>query len=149
MAAFKREVRSVLDDRALVALEGTQTVRQAAVVLTTYEVGAAPVMNGDALEGIFSERDILGKVVAQGLDPERTTVRDIMTREPQTIEAEAPLVRAYAKMVEGKFRHLPVTGDDGRVIAMLSMRDIPPEHRIMHQQWNEWTTNKGGVTLRP
>jgi hypothetical protein len=48
-------------------------------------------------------------------------------------------------MIEGNFRHLPVVAD-GRVIAMLSMRDIPVEHRIMHRQWTTWTNGKTVVT---
>ncbi len=46
-------------------------------------------------------------------------------------------------MIDGNFRRLPVVEDDGKVIAMLSMHDVPPEYRIMHRQWVEWTDGKG------
>lgn len=65
-----------------------------------------------------------------------------MTRAPRTVNVETPLVKAFAVMIEGRFRHLPVVDAQGRVIAMLSMRDIPLEHRIMHERWTTWTHGK-------
>ena len=62
-----------------------------------------------------------------------------MTPDPRTVTAHGSLCRAFGIMVEGKFRHLPVVEGDGRVVAMLSMRDIRPEYRIMHQRWMDQT----------
>jgi CBS domain-containing protein len=87
------------------------------------------------LVGIFTERDILRRVVAAGRDSDATRVADAMTPDPRTVSAETSLVKAFALMVEGNFRHLPVVEGDGRVIAMLSIRDIPQEHQLMHLQW--------------
>jgi CBS domain-containing protein len=144
MPTANNNVSSVLVGQQLIALSPEQTVRQAAEVLCSSRIGAAPVISGERLVGVFSERDILRKVVATGLSSETSLVGDIMTREPKTVTLETSLVEAFAMMVEGHFRHLPVVRN-GNVIAMLSMRDVPPEHRIMHRQWVEWT--KGGADL--
>lgn len=142
MSAVDNSVLTVLSDQTLVVLHPEQTVRDAATLLSTHRIGAAPVLVGDDLAGVFTERDVLKKVVAAGRNADATSVGEVMTRKPQTVTAESSLVHAFALMIEGEFRHLPVVGRDGKVIAMLSMRDIPPEHRIMHRQWTEWTNGK-------
>lgn len=128
-------VRSALSGREPIFVAAENTVREAAVILSDHEIGAAPVLAGDRLVGIFTERDILRRVVAAGRDSDATRVADAMTPDPRTVSAETSLVKAFALMVEGNFRHLPVVEGDGRVIAMLSIRDIPQEHQLMHLQW--------------
>ena len=120
-------------------------MREAAAILSDHEIGAAPVLAGDRLIGMFTERDILRRLVAIGRDADAMRVADLMTPAPRTVSAETPLVTAFAIMIEGKFRHLPVVDAHGRVVAMLSMRDIPLEHRIMHRQWTTWTNGKAAV----
>lgn len=61
-----------------------------------------------------------------------------MTAEPRMTTPQASLADAFGTMIRGTFRHLPVV-EDSKVIAMLSKRDIPPEYRILHQRWQEWT----------
>lgn len=142
MSSVDNSVLTVLGDQTLVVLHPEQTVRDAAALLSTQRIGAAPVVVGDELVGVFTERDVLKKVVAASRNADATHVGEVMTRQPQTVTADSSLVHAFALMIEGEFRHLPVVGRDGGVIAMLSMRDIPPEHRIMHRQWAEWTNGK-------
>lgn len=132
-------VRSLLTGRDLIVLSPFQTVFEAAGILSSQIIGGAPVLDGNQLVGIFTERDVLRSVVAADRDPKTTRVADVMTPKPRTIEAAAPLVKAFAMMSEGQFRHLPVIGGDGTVVAMLSMRDIPVEYRILHQHWSDWT----------
>lgn len=141
-----RDVGSVLDGRALVILAPDQTIREAAVVLSAQQIGAAPVMDGGKLVGVFSERDVLKRVVARDRDAAATSVGDVMTPQPRTTTPQTSLARAFGLMVDGSFRHLPVVGDDGQVIAMLSMRDIPPEYRLLHQRWREWTSGPSATT---
>jgi CBS domain-containing protein len=129
-------VRSALSGREPIFLTTEKTVREAAVILSDHAIGAAPVLDNDRLVGIFTERDILRRVVAAGRDADAMRVAEAMTRDPRTVSAETSLVNAFALMVEGKFRHLPVVDSDGRVIAMLSIRDIPQEHQLMHLQWS-------------
>jgi CBS domain-containing protein len=135
MNTFLGTVRSALSGREPIFVAAEKTVREAAVILSHHEIGAAPVLAGDRLVGIFTERDLLRRVVAVGRDADAMRVAEAMTPDPRTVSAETSLVNAFALMIEGKFRHLPVVDSDGRVFAMLSIRDIPQEHQLMHLQW--------------
>jgi CBS domain-containing protein len=81
-------------------------------------------MEGERLLGIFSVRDLLVRVVAVGLEPARTPVREVMTANPETIGADELVDQAIRRMDEGRCRHLTVV-DGGRVLGVLSTRDIP------------------------
>lgn len=87
------------------------------------------VCEQDRLLGIFTERDLLVRVVAAGLEPEVTSLGEVMTRDPETIEAAAPIVQAIRLMDEGNFRHLPVVAAD-RILGVVSWRDLPFEDRL-------------------
>ena len=139
MSNIYRTVGDVVSGQELIAFAPGDSVRKAAEILTAREIGAAPVVTENRVLGVFSERDILREVVADGQNADALTVADIMTPNPKMISANATLVMAFGIMVEREFRHLPVVDGNGRLIAMLSMRDIPPEHRIMYRQWKEWT----------
>jgi CBS domain-containing protein len=128
-------VRSALSGREPIFVTPKETVRKTAVILSENEIGAVPVLADDRLVGIFTERDIVRRVIAAGRDPGAMRVAEVMTPSPRTVSAETSLVNAFALMIEGKFRHLPVVDGDGRVIAMLSIQDIPQEHQLMHFQW--------------
>jgi CBS domain-containing protein len=85
------------------------------------DVGAVIVMEGEALAGILTERDVL-RAVAAGIQDE-TVVSDWMTRDPETIAPDDTTQHAAVLMIHGGFRHLPlVEGDD--VVGMLSIRDL-------------------------
>jgi CBS domain-containing protein len=81
------------------------------------------------LNGIFTERDLLVRVVAAGLDPATTPVGNVMTRDPDRIDAKAPVVEAIRRMDEGSFRHMPVVQGD-RIVGVISWRDLPFEERL-------------------
>ena len=106
MTQVDNSVRAVLSGRAPICLTPEQTIRQAASILSNHEIGAAPVLAGDRLVGIFSERDILRRVAAIGGDLDMMRVVDAMTRDPRTVSIETSLVEALALMIEGNFRHL-------------------------------------------
>lgn len=148
MTATNRDVQEVLSNRSLVSLAPRQTVRDAAILLSSQEIGAAPVLSDGRLVGVFSERDVLQRVVAQGLDANAIRVSEVMTPNPRTIGTTSSLVAAMDLMIAGNLRHLPVVDAEGQVISMLSMRDVPPEYRIMHRQWCEWTKGNQGVSAR-
>ena len=91
--------------------------------------GAAAVTNPDGtLAGIFTERDLMTRVVAQHRDPETTRVGDAMTPDPLTIPQGTPLEKALEMMVSRHFRHLPIM-DGGRVLGMASVRTVL-EHKL-------------------
>jgi CBS domain-containing protein len=84
--------------------------------------GAVLITEGNDLLGIFTERDALYRVIATGLDPDVTEVREVMTKEPTTITPDKTFGHAMLIMHEGKFRHLPVV-DNGRLVGMVSSRN--------------------------
>ena len=84
-------------------------------------VGAAVVLEGDALLGILTERDVLRAVGEGRVDG--TNVADWMTRHPETIEPSESTDTAATLMIHGGFRHLPVV-EDGKVVGIVSIRDL-------------------------
>jgi CBS domain-containing protein len=89
-------------------------------------VGCIPILEGDRLVGVFSERDLMVRVVVAGRDPKTTPVSEVMTREVITAGLDDRIERCLDKMKSVGCRHLPVVAD-GRVISMLSMRDLLSE----------------------
>jgi CBS domain-containing protein len=101
-----------------------ETVAVAIALMSDRMVGALPIVENGVLIGIFSERDLLRRVIAPGLQPEKVMLRDVMTPEPVTaMPAESRLV-ALHKMQSAGCRHLPILAADGAVIDMLSLRDL-------------------------
>ncbi len=86
------------------------------------QVGAGMVVAGGKLVGIFTERDALFRVLAEGRDPRTTRVGEVMTRNPQTIHPDRPFVDALRMMHDGRFRHVPIV-EDGRPMGMVSVRE--------------------------
>lgn len=117
-----RSIREVIAVRPLVYVTPTQSVREAALLMGRERVGALPVLDGEALVGIFTERDALLRVIGRSLDPDATTIAVVMTENPQVIDPDHPLSHALLKMHEGGFRHLPVL-EGGRLIGVVSVRD--------------------------
>ena len=99
-------VRSLLTGRDLIVLSPFQTVFEAAGILSSQIIGGAPVLDGNQLVGIFTERDVLRRVVAADRDPKTTRVADVMTPKPRTIEAAAPLPEAEKLMESGAAERL-------------------------------------------
>ena len=107
----------------VVRVSPDQSVLEAIKVLATEDIGAAIVMSGDQLAGIFSERDHTRKVILQGRQAATTRVEEIMTRNVVVVTPRAKARDCMALMIENNIRHLPVV-DNGRVIGMVSIRDI-------------------------
>ena len=117
-------VQAFLADRSLCGVSGGFTVASACHLMRDRGIGALAVVEGRRLVGIVTERDVAVRVIAGHRDPHLTLVREVMTRDPRTIAAEASLVEAHALMRAGGFRHLPVMRG-GEVVGMISLRDIP------------------------
>ena len=116
-------VRDIVTGKELFFVEERQSVADAARRMAELHCGAILVLDGGELRGLFSERDLMLRVVLERLDPETTLVGDVMTAELATIDLSASLEAAMEAMVAHKCRHLPVT-QEGRVAALLSMRDL-------------------------
>lgn len=118
---FTQPVKNLMDPRKLILVPGTTTVREASKLMKTRHYGAVLITDGDALKGIFTERDAVFRVIAVGRDPETTEVAAVMTKDPRTIAPDKAFGHAMLIMHEGAFRHLPVV-DDGKLVGMVSSR---------------------------
>src|SRR5579871_5360962 len=116
-------VSDIVQQRELFFVEESATVAEVARRMADLQVGAIVVLNQGQLRGIFSERDIMKRVVIGHLDPELTSVSRVMSTDIVTIEADATLEEAMEAMQSHNCRHLPVTRR-GDVTAFLSMRDL-------------------------
>lgn len=122
-----RPIREIIEHQELVASPANATVSEVARLMKKSHVGAVVVVENGKLAGVFTERDALFRVVAEGLDPQSTRLSEVMTRDPQTIHPDKPFAHALHIMYQGGFRHVPVV-EDGRPIGMISTRDaLGPE----------------------
>jgi IMP dehydrogenase len=107
----------------IVCVTPEQSVLEAIKVLAAEDIGAAVVMSGSRLSGIFSERDYTRKVILKGRSSDATRVEEIMTPNVVCVSPRTKTRECMALMTEKNIRHLPVL-DEGRVIGMISIRDI-------------------------
>jgi CBS domain-containing protein len=122
-----RTIRSVIEGQELVTAPKSMPVREAARLMKQHNVGAILVVEGDKLAGVFTERDALFRVVAEGRDAGATELGAVMTPNPKTVQADSPFTLALQMMYEGGFRNVPVV-DDGRPVGLVSARDaLGPE----------------------
>lgn len=117
-----RSLRSIAARRSPTVFPVDTLVSDVAKTLRDRQVGAGMIVSGTRLVGIFTERDALFRVLAEGRDPRQTRVGDVMTRDPQTIHPDRPFVDALRIMHDGRFRHVPIV-EDGRPIGMVSVRE--------------------------
>lgn len=116
-------VRDIMQDRSLFYVEEDETVTTVAGRMSELHCGAIVVLSGDRLRGVFSERDLMKRVVLERLDPDRTAVAQVMSTDLVTIDESASLDEAMEMMQSNNCRHLPVMRDE-TVVAFLSMRDL-------------------------
>ena len=109
--------------RPVIKVTPELSVLDAIKVLASENIGAAVVMSGDRLAGIFSERDYTRKVILKGRSSDSTRVEEIMTANVVVVSPRTKTRDCMALMTEKNIRHLPVV-DEGRVIGMVSIRDI-------------------------
>jgi len=114
-------VSQVMAHSRLLTAAPTTTVREAAKLMTRKKAGAVLVIDAERLVGIFTERDVVFRVVARGLDVQLTLLADVMTPSPHTISPEKPFGQALAVMHKNGFRHLPVI-ESGRLVGIVSSR---------------------------
>jgi CBS domain-containing protein len=96
-------------------------------------IGAVAIVENNRLRGIFSERDVMLRVVLQQRNPKDTTMREVMTFPVETISRNATVDDALKFMLEKHIRHLPVVTNDGRLAGMLSIRNL------LHEKVDELT----------
>jgi CBS domain-containing protein len=116
-------VSDIVHNRELYHVAEQNTVAEVARQMADLHVGAILVLDGEQLCGVFSERDLMKRVVLERLDPDRTSVKDVMTTEMVTIDELATLEEAMEVMGIHNCRHLPVMRAN-HVVGFLSMRDL-------------------------
>lgn len=97
-------------------------VGEAVAIMAQHRIGSVLVMEGTRLVGIFTERDTV-RALSETSDAPGQPVSDWMTRDPQTVAPDTPADQALRAMLDGEFRHLPVT-EDGEVAGIVSIRDL-------------------------
>ena len=118
-----KQIAELIQDQTLTVIESGFTVRDAAQTMTEHNIGAVAVVDSGKLSGIFSERDLMSRVVAKGLNPDETTVGVVMSKHLVVADPSERIDAAIQKMHAIHARHLPVV-DDGKLVGMISIRDL-------------------------
>jgi CBS domain-containing protein len=128
------------------SVPASATVEDAVRLMNRHKVGSVVVMDGDRLVGIFTERDVLYRVVAPGIAPASTAITTVMTANPKTISSDMSIQDTLAMISEKRCRHLPVMEGD-RMVGLVSQGDITrwlvDAHRAHAEQLMNYIT--GGI----
>jgi CBS domain-containing protein len=106
------------------AIDADKPVAYAAKMMRDENVGLAPIVEGEKLVGTLTDRDIAIRVVAEGKDPQTTTVREVATMRVVTINPDQDLGEALRLMAQNQVRRLPVLEDDGRLSGIVAQADV-------------------------
>lgn len=116
-------IHDLIGKQTTISAKPHQTVLEVAKMMVEHNIGAVPVLQSGELVGIFSERDLMSRVVVNGRDSASTPVSEVMTEDPLTVGPKDPLETCMTLMRRHGFRHLPVCS--GReLIGVVSLRDI-------------------------
>ena len=118
-----KKLRDIMRSGFLFMVQRDATVTDAVRVMADHNIGIVIVLDGDRLAGVFSERDVVRRVVDRGLDPARTRVGEVMTTELVVGDAEDDYQSAMRKMDQANIRHLLVVSQ-GQMLSMISIRDL-------------------------
>ena len=116
-------IYDLVKDRRVYSIDANNTVLEAARFMMEHNIGALPVLRNGELAGIFSERDIMNRVVAVGRMPGTTKVSEVMTPNPKAVSVEETVENGLFLMREFGFRHLPIT-DGKQLKGLISLRDL-------------------------
>lgn len=124
-----------LMSRPVLTVSRTSTVAEAVELMASAKVGSVIVVDGQRVAGIFSERDVMLRVVLEGRAPKQTKVEEVMTGRVHSISMRTTGDEALRIMIQEHIRHLPVVDEQGRPQAIVSMRDLLDEKvKELHQQ---------------
>ena len=137
---FDLPIRSVMERKKFITATPDKTVSQAARLMAAKDAGAVLVVEDNQLVGIFTERDVVFRVIAPGLEPKATLLREVMTADPKTLGPTQSYGHALVLMQENGFRHVPVV-EEGHAIGIISSRNamdpdleefVPDQRRREH-----------------
>ena len=115
----------------------TTTVLEATQKMNDHRVGCLVVMDGGHVVGIFTERDVLRRIVAARRDPAGTNIADVMTTDVICCSRDADLEEIKTIMKDRRVRHLPIADEEGRMVGMISIGDV-----------NAYLARDGEITIR-
>jgi CBS domain-containing protein len=116
-------IYDLLKDRPLFSADAEDSVLDVARFMVEKNIGAVPVLRDGELVGIFSERDLMKRVVVGARSPGSTKVSEVMTPRPRVVDKDEKIDKCMFIMREYGFRHLPVC-DGGKIIGLISLRDL-------------------------
>lgn len=114
---------ALVKSQNVITLPPSATVFEAAQKMADKLVGSIPVIEGDALVGIFTERDLLNRVVAKDLDPKKTLLSQVMSKSVTTVPTHETTQNCFLKMETTRCRHIPIV-DGNKVVGVVTMRNI-------------------------
>ncbi len=120
------KVRDILATKGggVATIDRNASVLDAAVLMNERKIGAVMVMDGPRIAGIFTERDLMNRLIVARKDAAATKVSEVMTGEVRVCSPDSPLEQCRAAMTHHRLRHLPVIDQDGRLAGMISIGDI-------------------------
>jgi CBS domain-containing protein len=118
-----KPIRPLVENREVVVVDVATSIAQTARIMSERQIGAVPVVDGDRVAGIFTERDVLARVVAAGVDAAKTPVSSVMSTSLVVADIGEPHDACMRRMQQARVRHLLVLRD-GRLAGILSMRDL-------------------------
>ena len=120
---LSNQVKEIMTTQ-LTSVKITETISRVVEMMVTADVGRVIITDADVPVGIFTEKDVLKRVVNQGIDLQQTNIREVMTSPIQAVAEETHILEALGRMYQGNFRHLLVRGRRGTIVGIVSMRRI-------------------------
>jgi CBS domain-containing protein len=121
-----QSIRNVMTSNPC-SIDADKSVAYAAKMLRDEDVGVAPIVEGDKLIGVLTDRDIAIRVVAEGRSPDQVAVRDVASKQVVTIDPQQNLDEALRIMATHKVRRLPVVEEDGKLVGVVAQADVARE----------------------
>jgi CBS domain-containing protein len=120
------KVHEVMTDRPRCVTPET-TISEAAQLMKSDDIGSLPILDGEQLAGVVTDRDIVIRAIAEGKDPRGMPVREVASRELVTVHADEDLSNALKLMASQQVRRLPVVDDDNRLVGIVAQADVAIE----------------------
>ena len=141
------QVYDLIKNQDTYRADAEQSVLDVALAMVERNIGAVPVLRDGLLVGVFSERDLMKRVVVEGRDAAATRIADVMTANPFTVEPDQDVCSCMALMQHHGFRHLPIMGPHGKLLGVFSVRDALPREvgaAVSMAEFNEQVNDARG-----
>ncbi len=116
-------IYDLVKEQEMCVADVNDSVMQVARAMVERNIGAVPVLREGRLAGVFSERDLMRRIVVEGRNPQATKVGEVMTAEPLSVNRNDDLEHCLRLMREHGFRHLPIC-EGGKLLGFVSLRDM-------------------------